>query len=338
MANLRTLLSTTVPNLPPSDFSLPQGCQFIFQSSCWSCNMNDYQENCCVAWIVPSGVTCATFEIWGGGGAGAGSCCCAGGPPGESGAYAKKTIPVSAGSCYALTLGQATDCTNTTTGCRGCTTYITGTGLTNFCAEGGYGGTSMCYPACCFSYCSCGGTSTTTATMANSSISGTTLTIGSVSAGTVKVDMKLTGSGVTANTTIISGSGLSWQVDRTQTVALTTITGTYPLRAQAYGGDVNMPGVPGCLWFMCCDNGCWNKYFIPYPAGLVNRCGGVAATNSRGINYMEFDRCVGASYIGWGNMNSQYVPGLGGLTPYMWGGGCACGTPGSPGLIRISYK
>lgn len=337
MPTLRSLLSTTVPNYAISDYSFPQGCQFIFQATCWTCRMSDWQEICCQSWIVPPGVTCATFEIWGGGGNGAGSCCCMGGPPGGSGAYSKKTIPVSAGSCYPMWLGPATDCSATNTGCRGCTTWITGPGLCNFCAEGGNSGCSYCYPACCTAMCTCGLTGST-ATMLNSSINGTTLTIGSVSAGTVALNMKLTGTGVTAGTTIVKGSGLTWTVDRTQTVASTTITGTSPLYAQAYGGDLNRPGNPGCFYFVCCDNACWNKYFVPFPAGLVNQCGGVAVTGARSSGYMDYENCVVPSYIGWAHMTSQYVPGLGGITPYVTGGNCACGIPGRPGLIRITYK
>jgi hypothetical protein len=299
--------------------------------------MVDYQETCCVTWIVPSGVTCATFEIWGGGGSGAGMCCCGGGPPGGSGAYAKKTIPVTAAACYQLFLAPATQCSSANTGCRGCTTSIIGTGLTNFCAEGGIGGCSYCNPQCCNSMCTCGCTPVT-ATLLTSSISGTTLTIGSVSAGTVKVGMKLSGTNVTADTTIVSGSGLSWIVDRSSTASSTTITATNFLQAQAYGGDVNREGVRGCFQMWCCDNTCHNKTFISYPAGLVNQCGGVTVAGTWSTGYNDNHSCIAMSYIGWANKSSQYVPGVGGPTFYVAGGCCSCGFPGQPGLIKISYK
>ncbi len=57
-----------------------------------------------------------------------------------------------------------------------------------------------------------------------SSITGTALTLGAVSSGTVAVGQTITGTGVTAGTTIVSGSGLSWVVSVSQTVVATTIT------------------------------------------------------------------------------------------------------------------
>jgi len=60
----------------------------------------------------------------------------------------------------------------------------------------------------------------------NGSISGTTLTVASITSGTIAAGQTLTGTGVTAGTTIVSGSGLSWQVSASQTVSSTTITGS----------------------------------------------------------------------------------------------------------------
>ena len=62
--------------------------------------------------------------------------------------------------------------------------------------------------------------------MNTSTISGTTLTVGSLASGTIIAGMVLTGTGVTAGTYIVSGSGSSWVVSTSQTVASTTITGT----------------------------------------------------------------------------------------------------------------
>ena len=87
---------------------------------------------------------------------------------------------------------------------------VQGTGLTNF--PDTYATSSV--------------TTGTPAVMATSSISGTTLTVGSVSSGTIIAGQVLTGTGVTAGTYIVSGSGLSWVVSTSQTVASTTITGT----------------------------------------------------------------------------------------------------------------
>jgi hypothetical protein len=57
-----------------------------------------------------------------------------------------------------------------------------------------------------------------------SSITGTALTLGAVSSGTVAIGQTITGTGVTAGTTIVSGSGLNWVVSVSQTVVATTIT------------------------------------------------------------------------------------------------------------------
>ena len=54
----------------------------------------------------------------------------------------------------------------------------------------------------------------------------TTMTVTFILSGALKVGMVLRGSGVSAGTTITSGSGLSWVVTPTQTVASTQITGT----------------------------------------------------------------------------------------------------------------
>jgi hypothetical protein len=69
-------------------------------------------------------------------------------------------------------------------------------------------------------------TTGTPAVMNTSTISGTTLTVGSLASGTIIAGQRLTGTGVSAGTYIVSGSGLSWTVTPSQTVASTTITGT----------------------------------------------------------------------------------------------------------------
>lgn len=337
MPSLRSLLSTPVPAKVIEDVQLPDGCQHIFQATCWTCQVGGYQEICCLTWIVPNGVTCATFELWGGGGAGGGGRCCGWGPPGGSGAYAKKAISVAQGQCYQMFIGPGTDCSDGQCGCRGCHTWVVGPNLTNLCAEGGMSGCWYCTGACCQAACTCG-VAGATATMLNATITGTTLNIGSVSAGTVALNMKLTGTGVAADTTIIAGSGLTWTVDRTQTVTATTITGTTYDMNKAYGGDINMPGVRGCMWVVCVDNTCWNKHYVPYPAGLVNQCGGVAVVGHRGNVFPDYEQCIAGSTLNFSHMRSQYVPGLGGTTPSNWSGNCYCGKSGMPGMIRVTYK
>ena len=86
--------------------------------------------------------------------------------------------------------------------------YITGTGIATF------------------SYATSTITTGTPAVMNTSSISGTTLTVGSLASGTIIAGQVLTGTGVTAGTYIVSGSASTWTVSVSQTVASTTITGT----------------------------------------------------------------------------------------------------------------
>ena len=116
------------------------------------------------SWTVPSGVTCATFELWGGGGAGSPNCCCncQQGYAGSGGGYTIKTIATVPGCVYIISVGcggyaipcfyNSSDC-----GCAGSTTYVTGYNLSNLCATGGSGGTGYStsytctyntYPAC----------------------------------------------------------------------------------------------------------------------------------------------------------------------------------------------
>lgn len=266
MATLRSLLGSPVNEQFLGELNeLPAAREFIMQATCWQSRNENYQEYCCQAWIVPAGTSCATFEIWGGGGSGAGACCCMWGPPGGSGAFSRKTISVTPGDCYDLNLAMATDCSGgANTGIRGCKTWITGNGLSNFCAEGGWYGCSYCFPSCCFSWCTCG-------------------------------------------------------------------------VANAYGGDVNIPGVRGCGWHICCNTVCWNRTAFPYPGGLVNECGGVTMVGGyTSWGYNSYETCISMSYTGFSHMAAQYMPGRGGNTSYVQGF-CVNGTPGMPGLIRILY-
>jgi hypothetical protein len=82
--------------------------------------------------------------------------------------------------------------------------------------------------------------------MENSSISGTTLTVGSVQSGIVEVYQQLTGTGVAPGTWIVSGSGDTWTVSIDQTVPATTITGIHqpPVTGNATGFLNSFTGTP----------------------------------------------------------------------------------------------
>lgn len=94
------------------------------------------------SWTVPGGVTCARFQIWGAGAGRGYGCCCAFVPFGGTGAYASVIIPVTAGNTYTLCAGCALCCYaqpgyGTVNGAPGCQSYVTGTNLSGFCADGG---------------------------------------------------------------------------------------------------------------------------------------------------------------------------------------------------------
>jgi len=89
--------------------------------------------------------------------------------------------------------------------------------------------------------------SATPAVMANSSILGTTLTVGTVSSGTVAVGHLVTGTGVVSNTYITAnisgtGTGSTWTVSASQAVSTTTLTGTISVPVYAAGWNHVIPG------------------------------------------------------------------------------------------------
>lgn len=100
----------------------------------------------------------AKFEIWGAGGFVGGLSNCGIMPPSGSAAYAYKTIDVTGGSCYLFKVGYSWCCrtqnsgdnTNrnepcgTNSGATNYHTHVSGTNLTNFCAEGGWGSHANC--------------------------------------------------------------------------------------------------------------------------------------------------------------------------------------------------
>ena len=96
---------------------------------------------CCCNWQVPTGVEKVTFELWGAGGNGSGACSCNRcqhfqGATG--GAYNTKTISTTGGCSYTVCAGGVYRCcSRECNGCNGCSSYVTGYNLSNFCAHGG---------------------------------------------------------------------------------------------------------------------------------------------------------------------------------------------------------
>ena len=135
------------------DFHIYDATSFALNNC--ACDYGNQTHN----WCVPPGISTATFHIWGAGGPGAAIHACGTAVPSGSGAYAYKTISVTPGDCYNLVVGHMwCCCAEPGTGATWQTTpvqntggswngygksYVTGTGLTNFCAEGGFSGNSV---------------------------------------------------------------------------------------------------------------------------------------------------------------------------------------------------
>ncbi len=102
----------------------------------------------CCLWTVPSGITSATFEVWGGGGDGPGACCCMWpASNGGAGGYNRRTIAVTAGCQFRLCAAGSGCCQQNCCGTCGFPSYVicsTG-GATVTCATGGCGGQGRCW-------------------------------------------------------------------------------------------------------------------------------------------------------------------------------------------------
>ena len=108
----------------------------------WDSAGGNFSQGICCLWTVPAGATCARFQIWGAGGNSSASACCGGSPFGSTGAYASAIIPVTAGNTYTLCAGCVYCCWSYcgSDGRRpGCSSFVIGPGLSNFCANGGEG-------------------------------------------------------------------------------------------------------------------------------------------------------------------------------------------------------
>lgn len=121
-----------IPKQPAEGGDFNNGIQLCNNAgNYWRCG-----QGC--TWTVPSGVTCARFQIWGPGSTSGSSCCCGVGMPGTSGAYASVIIPVQSGQQYTMCAGCAYCCYVCFSNVQpGASSYVQGSGLNNFCAMGG---------------------------------------------------------------------------------------------------------------------------------------------------------------------------------------------------------
>ena len=102
---------------------------------------NSCSPGCCCLWTVPTGVNSVFFEIWGSGGSGSGACStsrCHHYRGAGGGAYNSRVVPVQEGWTYTIcAAGNGPCCRIECSGCIGCSSYINGCNLSNFCAVGG---------------------------------------------------------------------------------------------------------------------------------------------------------------------------------------------------------
>lgn len=290
-----------------------------------ACTYNRFRTH----WCVPFGVTCAMFEIWGGGGSGAGNCNCSFATPSGSGGYAKKTIKVKGGQCYYMSVGYHWCCISESgINQRHCgsnrdrnrDTFVIGEGLTNFCAEVGFGGVSFCCVGKQFD-----------------------------SSGAPAY-------GMTGYKTVGAGSatrGVAFTGD--SAVYFCQYQGLDSGCARAYGGDENYHGLPGWIQLPADSNftftaattpmtskPCGYKQGVPYPGGVfgckaghvvmytcsADGLGGEEVTNkgpmAAGIHCVKYPYHISA---GWGVS--------GGWTHST---NCCCSGPSMSGKVRVTYK
>lgn len=110
----------------------PTGCLCVYDSTSgyFRCGAN-------CTWTVPSGTTKVQFQIWAPGANSHGARCCGGAPFGAVGSYATVIIDAVEGCQYTLCAGCAVCCYPSYAGSVSCggNSYVTGFGLTGFCAE-----------------------------------------------------------------------------------------------------------------------------------------------------------------------------------------------------------
>ena len=259
-------------------------------------------------WTVPGGTTCVRFQIWGSGGGTSESRCCMHTMPGDTGAYASVIMPVTSGNSYTLCGGCAYCCYAGSDGYnqqRGYPSYVTGPGLTNFCAEGGWSGcmykqicdrNDLYFPVKCSSCC---------CMWINGCMcrSGATICSG---------DFETPGFGYPDG--FYSGV-MPWLSCQVQAYGSATGGEVWTIRGQSSHVHVD-ENYPMRMWAAtvygfadkCCGRGgCW----------VCNNCGG---------------HCQSAWTTG-----ARSIPGVGGWGTSSCGGDCTCGDSGRMGMVCVSY-
>lgn len=327
-------IATNSPTIINGKVVRPEMWSYIPTGSDWTsgfkvCDTSGYFRcNACCAWTVPAGVTCARFQIWGAGGMSGSAGCCGGAPFGGSGAYASVIMPVQSGWAYTLCAGCAFCCYagwNTTANQNGCSSFVTGCNLTNFCAMGGIG--SICteiidrsiyyfvtntidaIPACTslayLGFCLCG----TGSSFCSSAIS-----------------TPYSGAG-----TLCCGSGFASEPHLMYQM--------YHSSATSYGTAVGgtVYGINGAYSEFCINPTCTCGYAKHPPVyGFTDLSQCVFEFNpasSSGGNLCSASATFGAT------TPSLQIPGAGGFAMRAYGGCVSiCGDAGRMGMVCVSYK
>ncbi len=155
MSSLRDLLDVPSTDVVPIQTYMGGGQHQIYYrgNMCWQFESSynyDWQR---IRWCVPNQCICRVkFEMWGGGGGGSGTCCCSIAWSGHSGQYSACTVCAAVqsvsqldGCCYDICVANGTCRYPSGGGFDGCKSYITGPGLSDFCACGGCHGHQCCH-------------------------------------------------------------------------------------------------------------------------------------------------------------------------------------------------
>jgi len=267
----------------------------------------------------PPGTTNITFELWGGGGSGARACCCQQGSPGGAGAYAIKTLcaqcnpatglPFEGGTfggmCWEMFVGPPTCEGGCCKGNVGCKSYVTGCGLSGFCADGGMPGKTCCYAFYCGRCCD--------------------------------NDNGNYGAKGAQETNCLNEYRPCYPMACSGMYTFHPCESTYTCDCACYyGADWGVPGRLGWFRSDCCENNCFTKIGLASPGGLLTRCTKYSLGRQMGNSCNSQNmHCTYGEDVGW----CQYgqAIGRGGASATACGGPSCDGRCGTGGFIRVTY-
>ena len=138
------------------------------------------------------------------------------------------------------------------------------------------------------------------------SITGTALTVGGSVVGALEPGQLVTGAGVTAGTTIVSGSGTSWVVSASQTVSSETLSCgpaevTYDSVAEAFVITGGTPGAIGTIAFPTTAG-------ISTGLGLTAATGAVLSQGAPEATPVAFMTALAAGFQNWAKFSTIFEP------------------------------